>query len=137
MTPVSTPLEGIYLELGILSLNTIIKTRRINFLYYLVTRNESEIISKVFRKQWNNPVKSDWTEKVKADLIDFKIEINLSEIKSKSKHSFKKYVKVKAAEFECSQLQQTGNAALFKLGEHGCTTGKNHLQLQNKDGQLW
>ena len=50
-TPVSTPVEGIYLELGILSLNTIIKTRRINFLHYLVTRNESEMIHKVFITQ--------------------------------------------------------------------------------------
>ena len=47
-TPVSTPLEGIQLELGILSVGTTIKARRINFLHYLLSTGENEMIHKVF-----------------------------------------------------------------------------------------
>ena len=47
-------------------------------------------------KQWDEPVKLDWTEQVKIDLQDFNIQPNLEEIKGKSKHSFKRIVKIKA-----------------------------------------
>ena len=54
---------------------------------------------------------------MKADLIDFKIQPNLNEIRSKSKDSFKKYVKIKAMEFEFSQLtqQKTHNSKIAGL----------------------
>ena len=55
-TPVSTPSEGMQLELGILSINTVIKARRINFLHYLLNTSENEMLSKVFRSQLVQPV---------------------------------------------------------------------------------
>ena len=70
-----------YLELGIVRIGTIIKAKRIIFLHYLLNRNETEMISQIFSVQWNQPVKNDWTNFVKQDLIDFRIEINLSDIK--------------------------------------------------------
>ena len=103
-TPVSTPIEALYLELGIMSIGTIIKARRINFLHYLLTRNESEMVYKVFCAQWNRPVRNDWTVTVRQDLKDFNIEEDLQAIKSKSKGAFKKLVKGKALEFEFTRL---------------------------------
>ena len=50
--PVSTPQEGFFLELGIIPIGVIIKARRINYLHYLVTRSETEMLSKFFIKQW-------------------------------------------------------------------------------------
>ena len=81
-TPISTPSESMYLELGILRVGTIIKARRINFLHYLLNRSVTEMISQIFCVQWNHPVKNDWSNFVKQDLSDFKIETNLSEIKN-------------------------------------------------------
>ena len=54
---------------------------------------------------------------MKADLIDFKIQPNLNVIRSKFKNSFKKYVKIKAMEFEFSQLtqQKTHNSKIAGL----------------------
>ena len=103
-TPISTPSESIYLELGILRIGTIIKAKRINFLHYLLNRNETEMINQIFCVQWNQPVKNDWTNFVKQDLIDFKIETNLSEIKNKSALCFKDLVRKKAREYEFNQL---------------------------------
>ena len=103
-TPVSTPSEGIQLELGAMSINTIIKARRINFLHYLLNINENEMLSKVFQSQLINPVKQDWTEQVKEDLFELKIGLRFDEIKPKSKKSFIKYVKIKALEFEFESL---------------------------------
>ena len=72
-TPISTPTEAMFLELGIISIGTIIKARRINFLNYLATRGDSAMVFKVFMLQWNSPGKDDWALQVKSDLKDFKI----------------------------------------------------------------
>ena len=39
------------------------------------------MILRVFMMQWKKTVKSDWTEQVKVDLLDFNIEPNLYVIK--------------------------------------------------------
>ena len=91
-TPMSTPVEALFLELGIVGIGTTIKAARVNYLHYLATRNESEMIYKVFIAQWNRPVKNDWTVTVRQDLRDLKIEENLSFFKSKSSESFKIFV---------------------------------------------
>ena len=69
----STPVEALFLELGIVGIGTTIKAARVNYLHYLATRNESEMIYKVFIAQWNRPVKNDWTitggRTLKANLV--------------------------------------------------------------------
>ena len=59
--PFSTPQEAFHLELGIVPLGVIIKSRRINYLHYLVTRSEKEMLYKFFIKQWLQPCPGDWT----------------------------------------------------------------------------
>ena len=99
-TPISTPSESLFLELGCLDINAVLKSRRINYLHYLATRNESEMINKFFLVQWKYPTNNkDWTEQVKCDLTDFEIPVDLEFIKSKSKSSFKTMVKMKAKEY--------------------------------------
>ena len=46
--PVTTPGKSFYLELGLLPIGTIIKARRINYLYYLLTRDKHEMLSIFF-----------------------------------------------------------------------------------------
>ena len=97
--PVSTPQEAFYLELGILPIGVIIKARRINYLQYLVTRREHEMLYEFFICQWYHPVRGDWTETVKEDLKDFDIPCDFQFVKSKSKESFKRLVKINAKEY--------------------------------------
>ena len=61
---------------------------------------------KVLLAQWNHPVKQDWTEQVREDLFQFRIEPNLESLKKKSSNAFKKYVKIKAAEYEFRKLME-------------------------------
>ena len=95
----STPTKSLYLELGCIDIETIIKSRRINYLHYLTKRNDDELIQRFFVAQWNYPHKHDWTEQVRKDLVDFKIPIDVEFIKSKSKSAFKNLVKSKSKEF--------------------------------------
>ena len=57
--PESTPGEAYHLELGILPISVLIKARRIKYLFYLLSRDETEMISTFFFTQWNNPCRGD------------------------------------------------------------------------------
>ena len=57
-----------------------------------------------FTTQWHNPSKGDWTEQVRKDLEEFGIPCNFEHIRSKSKETFKKIVKVKAKELALQKL---------------------------------
>ena len=50
-TPVSTPKESFYLELGIHPIGNILKQRRINYLHYLLTRETNSLLFRFFQAQ--------------------------------------------------------------------------------------
>ena len=80
---ISTPEEAMYLELGILPIGVMIKARRINYFHYLLTRDESEMLSQFFYTQWKMPCKGDWTESVRVNLEEFGIPCELEILKCK------------------------------------------------------
>ena len=131
-TPLSTPSESMQLELGILSINTVIKARRINFLHYLMNTSESEMLFKVFKSQLDQPVQSDWTEQVKIDIIDLKIGLSLDEIKLKSKKAFKRLVKLKPMDYEYNRLlvAKQGHSKMDNLF-YTKLEMQNYLKLEN------
>jgi hypothetical protein len=98
--PQTVPTVGIFLETGSFSIRTIIKVRRINFLHYLLKLDKSEMLSKFFHAQWDNPAKADWTIEVKDNLLELGLPTSLEAIKAMSKNAFKNLVKKKAKEFE-------------------------------------
>ena len=59
--------ESFYLELGILPIGVIVMACRINYLHYLLTRNENDMLYKFFITQWYQPCRGDWTETVKKN----------------------------------------------------------------------
>ena len=98
-TPFSVPAEAVYLELGCLNVETIVKTKRINYLHYLVKQKESTMLSKFFLAQWKYPtLRNEWTEQVKKDLLEFDLPIDLEELAKMSINSFKNKVRKKAKE---------------------------------------
>ena len=103
-TPVSTPSESIYLELGCLDIETIVKARRINYLHYILKKDSNEMLFKFFMAQWKYSGKQDWAELVRKDLEDFDIPADFSMIKSKSANSFKTLVSKKAKVFAFRKL---------------------------------
>ena len=92
--------------MGCLPISVIIKSRRLNYLHYLVSRKENEMLYKFFSAQWKYPVKNDWTEQVKLDLEEFEISSNLELIRSKSKLAFKNLVRSKAKEVALEALNE-------------------------------
>ena len=96
--PVTTPCESYYLEFGVLPIGSLIKARRLNYLHGILKQEKKGMLYSFLMTQWHNPTKGDWTEQVKQDLEDFEIPCSFESMKSKSKETFKKMVKVRAKE---------------------------------------
>ena len=80
----STCIESLYLELGLVPIGIILKSRRINYLHYLANLNPEEMLYKFFEAQFKYPVKDDWILQVKQDLDDLGMPETLEFLKSKS-----------------------------------------------------
>ena len=102
--PDSTCLESLYLELGIIPIHILLKARRLNELHHLASLDENNMLYKVFITQWKYPAKDDWALKVKENLKELNINLDLNDIKKKSEYSFKKLVKIKTQEYTLNYL---------------------------------
>ena len=102
--PHTVPSVALYLETGSLSIGTILKMKRINYLHYLVNLDNSEMLSKFFFAQWENPVTSDWTLEAKKNLIELGISTDIKVLKKISKNVFKNLVKKQAKSYEFKRL---------------------------------
>ena len=87
--PSTCPKEMLYLEMGCLPIKFIISSRRLAFLHYILNENENSVIFKVFKAQCNQPLKDDWCTSVRTDIEDFKLNLDLAEIKEMPENSFK------------------------------------------------
>ena len=88
-----TPKEALYLETGTKPIRFVVKSRRLGYLYHLLTRKESELISKVFFAQKRKPIGGDWVKLVEDDMKLLDIKLNDNEIKKMKKENFKVFVK--------------------------------------------
>ena len=102
--PVSSCVESLYLELGVIPIHILLKARRINYFHYLVNLDPEEMLYKFFETQYNHPIKDDWTLQVIQDLDDFGIPGSFKYMKSKSTNAFKRQVKIKSKEYALNYL---------------------------------
>ena len=109
-----TPLETLYLETGCVPIRFILKSRRLNFLHYILSDKEDSLLSNVFRAQCDKPVKGDWVCTVKIDMEDLEMNLDFEQIKTFTKETFKRLVKEKVNKkaFEyLKNLQQSHSKA--------------------------
>lgn len=90
-----TPIELLYLELGAIPVRFMLKSRRINFLWYLLHDKEGSLLKNFFQAQCEQPIRGDWVSTVKQDLSDLCINMSFEEIQNTSKEGFKECVKEK------------------------------------------
>ena len=100
-----TPLELLYLETGCIPVRFILKSRRLNFLHYILNDKEDSLLSNVFRAQCDIPVKSDWITTVKEDLKELNINLSFHQIRVQTKDEFKATVKQIVRERALEYLQ--------------------------------
>ena len=71
--PRGTPNNFLYLETGSLPIKWMLAIRRINYLKHIYTRNESELLRKVYNAQKENPTNGDFVCLVEKDMKKFGI----------------------------------------------------------------
>ena len=127
--PNSTPTAALYLETGCMSIGTIVKARRVNYLQYLVKLPKDEMLSKFFHCQWLDGKAHDWTEHVKNDLEDFNLPVDLDIIQKKSVLSWKNLVKREAKKFELERL--------LKMKESKSESKMKNLKYEKLEAQKY
>ena len=105
--PFSTPREAIFLELGIQPIESILRKRRLNFLYYLIKRDQNSMLFKFFMAQYHNPSPGDWCMQINEDLKDTEISMSFAEIQSITKYKFTKLVKEQVTKFTLKVLLES------------------------------
>ena len=63
--PSSTPKSLLYLEMGCMPIQYIIKCRRLNFLHYILNKDENSMVNQVLQAQLENSNKDDWVVQIK------------------------------------------------------------------------
>ena len=83
----------VLLELGIMSIEYILKQKRIMFLHHLLSAEDNLISKQIIKCQMESPKTGDWLLMVQQDLKDVKISLTYDDIATVSKQRFKKLVK--------------------------------------------
>ena len=83
----------LHLETGTLPVKYIIAMRRLLYHHNIISRNESELICKVYSAQKINPKKGDWINLLKNDFDLIGETIDDKTIKSLKKNKYKILIK--------------------------------------------
>ena len=97
-----------YLEFGILMFRHVMMIKRIGYHHHILTRDDKEIIKKVYLKQKETPIKGDWIETIKKDYEFIGESWDDEKIRSVPKEVFMKNIthKVTKAAFQFYLLLQ-------------------------------
>ena len=98
-----------YLEFGTLMLRHKIMIRRLIYHHHVLTREDNELISRIYEKQKENPTKGDWILTLRRDFEFLGQAIDEDQIKCTPKHEYKKFIK--------KQVETSAFASYLQLKE--------------------
>ena len=104
--PKSTPKEILYLELGCLPFQYLIKKRRILFLHYLLNEKKNSMLNRFLMTQINTRKKKDWIVQVFQDLKELNLGEDLDNIKNEKKSRLKDILEKKITEKALEDLNK-------------------------------
>ena len=93
--PLSTPKEMLYLELGVTPIRNILRSRRLNFLQYILQEEKDSLMFTFLMAQLEQPTRNDWGQNILKDIETVQLEMSLDEIEQMSTFQFHSLVKEK------------------------------------------
>ena len=135
-----TPLEFLFLETGAIPIDYIIASRRISFLHEILSRNDNELIKRVFIAQQAHPCPGDFITLVKEDFQKIGETYDQETLCTTPKTIFKRYLKQKIRDAVFSELSniQAGHSKVrdivytnFKIQPY-----LNHPSFSNSDCKI-
>jgi hypothetical protein len=114
------PLEMLYLETATIPIEYIIASRRINYLHTVVSRDNNELVRRVYDAQRKNPSKGDWCDMVNEDMNMIGLRVSVDEVNRIPKQAFKKLVEkhVRSATFESLQKSKASHSKVKSMQHH-------------------
>ena len=100
-----TPVEFLFLETGATPLSFIITNRRLNYLHTILSRNDQELIKRVYKAQKENPSPGDFVELIKKDFAIVNFDIEEDCISGINREAYKKHTKTKVKEAALKYLK--------------------------------
>ena len=85
--PFATPRIILYLELGVMPLRYIIKSRRLNYLHYILNEDTNSMIYQFLQIQLQNPTKKDWGSEIRKDIQELNLGVEIEEIKKHAQNN--------------------------------------------------
>ena len=101
----------LYLELGVSPIRNIIRSRRLNFLQYILQEEKDSLLYKFLMAQMYNSVRNDWCLTVAQDIEVYKLGVQVEEIEAMSEANSKALVKKKEKE---ATLEYLNNEKIAK-----------------------
>ena len=124
--PVSTPKEMLYLELGVSPIRSVIKSRRLNFLHYILNEDKKSLMYNFLQTQLDDPTKHDWGQTVLMDIEEFDLNLTLNQIERMSQSTFQTLVKEKEKKHTLAYLNNV-------KAKHSKVLHISHNKLQMAD----
>ena len=93
------PKEFHFLETGTLMIRHILTMRRLIYHHHILTRNDREIVRKIYNKQKETPNKGDWVNLLNEDFNFIEEKMDEEEIAGKSAEVYKKEIKEKVRKY--------------------------------------
>ena len=87
-----TGIEWLYFDTGKINLGSLIRIRRLMYLWHVLSRDKTELIRRVYETQKVSNIAGDWFNLVERDKKYLEIEMSDTEIQGVSKEVFKSYV---------------------------------------------
>ena len=130
-SPVSTPKEMLYLELGVLPIGFILRMRRLNFLKYILDEDENSLIHTFLKAQLEDPTPNDWGQSCLQDLEVLDLKVTVADIKAMPKSTFRNLVKKQTNKNGLEYLnQEKEKHSKVAHISHSCLEIQNYLELQ-------
>jgi hypothetical protein len=90
-----TAVEWLYADTGKYNLHSLIQIRRLMYLWHILSRDESELIHRIYKTQKISSSVGDWVRILESDKQELDIKMTYEEIQGVSKNVFKTFVKKK------------------------------------------
>ena len=92
------PTAFYFLEFGTLMIKHKVMIKRLMYHHHILSRDDNELIKKVYNKQKEHYTKGDWFQTVKSDFQFIDVIMNENVIQSTPKEQYKKFVDTKVRE---------------------------------------
>ena len=119
--PKSTPNCLVLLELGVIPIEFEIKSRQLNFLHHIITRDEQDPVRRCYNEQKKYPFENNWAKEMKETLGYLNLEQSEEDIAEMTKDQWKRIVdeKIRKAALEelLNQKSKLKKGSLIDEGE--------------------